>query len=59
MVPPELKVMGLLEVCYVRSEDNTSEINTKNLGGPLLNVHAMDIVGEDDSLWPNLFRFGP
>ena len=44
----ELKEQGLLKVKWLNSENNTSDIFTKNLGGPLFNQHASAICGPDD-----------
>jgi hypothetical protein len=44
----ELKEQGLLKVKWLCSESNTSDIFTKNLGGPLFNQHASAICGPDD-----------
>jgi hypothetical protein len=44
----ELKEQGLLKVNWLNSEDNTADIFTKNLGGPLFNKHASAICGPDD-----------
>jgi hypothetical protein len=44
----ELKEQGLLKVKWLNSESNTSDIFTKNLGGPLFNQHASVICGADE-----------
>jgi hypothetical protein len=44
----ELKEQGLLKVKWLNSENNTSDIFTKNLGGRLLNQYASAICGPDD-----------
>ena len=43
----ELKEKGILTVKWISTEANTSNINTKNLGGPLFETHARTLVGDD------------
>jgi hypothetical protein len=43
----ELKEQGLLEVRWVRSADNCSDLYTKNLGGDVYDKHAQKFVGWD------------
>jgi hypothetical protein len=44
----ELNEQRLLKVKWLNSESNTSDIFTKNLGGPLFNQHASAICGADN-----------
>lgn len=39
---------GILKIVFVRSEDNTSDIFTKNLGGELFVKHRGNMVSEMD-----------
>jgi hypothetical protein len=44
----ELKEQGLLKVKWLCSESNTSDMFTKNLGGPLFTQHTSAICGPDE-----------
>ena len=44
----ELKEEGLLKVVWLNSTDNTADLFTKNLGGPLFTQHTWTVCGEDD-----------
>jgi hypothetical protein len=44
----ELKEQGLIKVKWLNSEDNSADLFTKNLGGPLFTVHTETLCGPDD-----------
>jgi hypothetical protein len=44
----ELKEQGLLKVKWLNSENNSADLFTKNLGGPLFTTHTSTLCGPDD-----------
>ena len=44
----ELKEAGIIEVEWVKGEDQTSDLFTKNLPGPAFEKHAVAFVGHDE-----------
>jgi hypothetical protein len=48
----ELKEQGILKVVHIATNDNTSDIFTKNLMGPVFDKHASFFVGRDQFMDP-------
>jgi hypothetical protein len=44
----ELKEQGLIVVKWLASEDNTSDMTTKNLGGRTFMTHTLTTCGNDE-----------
>jgi hypothetical protein len=51
----ELKEAGIVRVQYVKTEDNCTDMFTKNLSGSVFNKHARVFCGDD----PKTFRVSP
>ena len=44
----ELKKSYIIQVVWCPSEDNETNIFTKNVSGPLFNMHIKRFIGEDE-----------
>jgi hypothetical protein len=52
----ELKEQGLIEVNWLASEDNTSDMMTKHLGGQTFMHHTQTVCGNDEYHTIRMFR---